>query len=68
MFAWAERSYLGRAEWIRYLGLFLGAEAEADRLFGEMRARRDSLVARVADVSPVPAIWAFRSGGSLDGP
>ncbi len=62
VFAWAERSYLGRAEWIRYLGLFLGAEAEADRLFRETRARRDSLVARVADVSPIPAIWAFRSG------
>ncbi|MYB07863.1 MAG: ABC transporter substrate-binding protein [Gemmatimonadales bacterium] len=62
MFAWAERSYLGRAEWIRYLGLFLGAEAEADRLFREMRARRDSLVARVAGASPVPATWAFRSG------
>ena len=62
VFAWAERSYLGRAEWIRYLALFLGAEAEADRLFSEMRARRDSLVARVADVSPVSAIWAFRSG------
>ncbi len=62
MFAWAERSYLGRAEWIRYLGLFLGAEAEADRLFGEIRARRDSLVSLVVDAPPVPVIWAFRSG------
>ena len=62
VFAWAERSYLGRAEWIRYIGLFLGAEEEADGLFSAMVARRDSLVALVSDAPRVPAIWAFRSG------
>lgn len=62
MFAWAERSYLGRAEWIKYLAMFLGADREAEQLFEGMRARRDSLMARVAGSPGVPTLWAYRSG------
>lgn len=62
MFDWAERSYLGRAEWLKYVAMFLGADDEADRVFEAMVAKRDSLVDLADGVPSVPVIWAFRSG------
>ncbi len=62
VFTWAERSYLGRAEWLKYIALFLGVEEEADSLFRDIEARRDALLSIVADQPPVPAVWAYRSG------
>ncbi len=62
VFAWAERSYLGRAEWLAYVALFLGAEAQAEAMIDGMVARRDSLIDRIGDSPAVPAVWAYRSG------
>lgn len=35
---WMEQSPLGKAEWIKFFGLLLGKQAEAQRLFGEIEA------------------------------
>ena len=45
MSEYMENSPLGRAEWIRYLSCFFGkeAEAQAERVFGEVRERYEKL-------------------------
>jgi iron complex transport system substrate-binding protein len=43
---WLESTALGRAEWLKYMALFLNEERKAQRLYGQMKDRYRSLSAR----------------------
>jgi iron complex transport system substrate-binding protein len=43
---WREPTALGRAEWLKYMALFLNEERRARTVFGEMKSRYRSLRAR----------------------
>ena len=49
VFASSERDYLGRAEWMKFYGAFLGLDAEAEALFSQIEARVEALRARVVE-------------------
>lgn len=49
-FAWAEQSFLGKAEWIKFSSLFFNKEAEANLLFDNIRERCESLIRKVAEI------------------
>ena len=51
-----EPTALGRAEWMKFYGLLVGKEAEANALFDALVARYDSLRALTAHVSTTPRI------------
>lgn len=51
-----ETSALGRAEWMRFFGLLMGAETRADSLFSDMAARYDSICQVVAATSERPSL------------
>lgn len=42
-----ELTPLGQAEWIKFVGLFLGKEAEADSIFAEIESRYENLKLKV---------------------
>lgn len=44
-----EEHPLGRAEWIKYIGLFFDREAEAEKVFSAVEARYNALVRTVAE-------------------
>jgi iron complex transport system substrate-binding protein len=48
---WLEATPMGRAEWVKYMALFLNEEARADALFKGVRARYAEFAARVKAVS-----------------
>lgn len=71
---WLEAHPLGRAEWLRVMGILTGRAAQADRLFSQVVMRYDSLT-RVAWVSARPrptvvtgrnykGVWYVPAGGS----
>jgi len=43
-FAWAEPSFLGKAEWIKFSAMFFNKEAEAEKIFEHVVGRCDSLM------------------------
>ena len=45
-----ELTPLGQAEWVKFVGLFIGKEREADSLFAAIETRYNSLKALVADL------------------
>jgi iron complex transport system substrate-binding protein len=47
---WQEDSVLGRAEWVKYMALFLNEEAKADRVFREVRDHYASLRERTRSI------------------
>lgn len=47
-FAWAEQSFLGKSEWVKFSALFFNKEAEANELFDNIRERCETLIDRVA--------------------
>ena len=49
-FAWAEQTYLGKAEWVKFSALFFNKEAEANQLFEKIRERCESLINKVAQL------------------
>jgi iron complex transport system substrate-binding protein len=49
---------LGRVEWLYFLGLLLGKEAEAEAVFKETATRYESLVKRVEEVAYRPHVFA----------
>lgn len=63
---WLETSLLGRAEWIKYIALFLNAEAQANALFGEIEASYLDAAAAVAGIGDAdrPVVLA---GSSFQG-
>lgn len=63
VFEWAEKSYLGRAEWIKYYSLFFNAEEEANRKFDQVVKKVEDLKARVAGISKSPTmVWGYYAG------
>lgn len=68
-----EPTPIGRAEWIKLLGLLYGKEREADSIFNSVRERYDSLCAITASVKnspsvvteiPVNGVWSLPAGKS----
>ncbi|KRA97572.1 hypothetical protein ASD83_10640 [Devosia sp. Root685] len=47
---WQETSPLGRAEWVKFMGLFFNAESKANAAFADVVAQYDAALALVADV------------------
>jgi iron complex transport system substrate-binding protein len=47
---WQETSPLGRAEWVKFMGLFFNAEAKANAAFADVAEHYDAALALVADV------------------
>jgi iron complex transport system substrate-binding protein len=47
---WLEQSGLGRAEWIKFIALFLNEEDRAERRFAEIRSSYEAWAARTADI------------------
>lgn len=56
--AFKETSPLGLSEWIKVVGMFIGKEEEACRLFSDMEQRYNMLKAKVADVKHRPSIFS----------
>ena len=48
---WLEPTALARAEWLKYMALYLNEERAAQRIYGEMKARYASLRARATAVA-----------------
>ena len=59
-----EATPLGRAEWIRFHGLFHGKEALSDSLFDETVRRYEALKQRAAQSSVRPTMFAERKNGN----
>lgn len=58
VFDWAEKSYLGRAEWIKYCALFFNAEAEANAIFSRIEGEVQRLKNLVREVEHKPTcLW-----------
>lgn len=71
-----ETSALGRAEWMKFYGMLVGREAEANALFEEVRDNYNSLKALVAKEKKHPKLladllsgntWYMPGGGSCYG-
>lgn len=70
----AESTLLGRAEWIKFTGLFLDAEAEAEAAFDEIASAYRDLADRAATADDQPTVlfnepfegtWFVPGGASL---
>jgi iron complex transport system substrate-binding protein len=68
-----ESTPLGRAEWIKFMGLLTGHEAEANEIFASVETKYNDLVAKVKDNSSKPkvlvenmyeGVWYLPAGGS----
>jgi iron complex transport system substrate-binding protein len=60
---WLEPTALGRAEWLKFIALFLNEERQAQALHGAMKARYESLRRRVIDLPEAgrPLVMTGRS-------
>lgn len=66
-----EMTPLGQAEWIKFTGLLLGMEEDANRIFGQIEQRYNELKRLVRDVKRRPVVFSgelrvaygMRSGG-----
>jgi len=47
---------LGQAEWIKFIGMFIGKEKEANELFAGIEQRYNDLKTKVADVAQRPTV------------
>jgi iron complex transport system substrate-binding protein len=59
---WLEASALGRAEWLKYMSLFVNEERTAQRLYDQIKARYRSVRARAAAIPDAlkPTVMAGR--------
>lgn len=48
-FAWAESSFLGKSEWLKFTALFFNREEEANRIFQEVVTRCERLMEKVQE-------------------
>lgn len=53
-FAWAEPSFLGKAEWLKFTALFFNKEKEAEQLFTEIANRCEELTQMASAQSDTP--------------
>ena len=66
-FAWAEDSYLGKAEWIKFTSLFFNEEAKANSFFDPIEKRCFELTALVSSQKkPVTACWLYFPSSEAD--
>lgn len=63
---WIENDPLGRAEWVRFFGAFLGLDNRADSLFEQTTAHYNELKEKVAE-SGLNQSRSILSGGSFRG-
>lgn len=69
---WLESTPLGRAEWIKFFAALTGTEAEAERVYDDIKGRYTDVVALVENVEPVEVLpgsayqgtWYMPAGGS----
>lgn len=59
-----ETSALGRAEWMKFYGMLVGCEAEANKLFEEVRDNYNSLKALAAKAQKHPKLLADMLSGN----
>jgi iron complex transport system substrate-binding protein len=57
---WLEPAALGRAEWIKFIAIFLNEEKSAQGLYESMRARYRALSARARATMPQPLVMTGR--------
>lgn len=64
MAAYNEKTPLGRAEWIKMMALFIGAESKADSIFSKIEARYNELKTLASAIEDRPTVFAgkMRSG------
>lgn len=60
-----ERSPLGRAEWMRFFGLLMGCEAEADSMFAGVERRYEQLRHHIQSAKTRPTLMCDRKEGAL---
>jgi len=56
--SYMESTPLGRAEWVKFFGLLLGKEAEAEAAFAAIETEYNGLVAKVKAASKRPTVFA----------
>ncbi|MBP5339657.1 MAG: ABC transporter substrate-binding protein [Prevotella sp.] len=49
---------LGQAEWVKFVGMFIGKEREADEVFAGIEQRYNELKAKAADVEHRPKVFS----------
>lgn len=54
---------LGQAEWIKFVGMFIGKEKEASKIFDEIASRYNTLKAKVATTKERPTILSGEMHG-----
>ena len=59
-----EQTPLGRAEWLRFMGVLFGREQQATNLYNQTRCAYDSLCALTAKVARRPTVFTERKYGS----
>lgn len=67
---WQEKSLLGRAEWIKFIGVFFDKEAEADSIFNGIEQRYNEAKARATEFKGKPTIFSgqdYRGTWSMPG-
>ncbi len=67
---WQEKSLLGRAEWIKFVGAFFDKEALADSLFNRVVEQYNAAKAQTATLSNLPTVVSgqdYRGTWSLPG-
>lgn len=67
---WQEKSVLGRAEWIKYIGAFFDKEALADSIFEQVELQYNKVKEQAASLSLAPSILSgqdYRGTWSMPG-
>jgi len=66
-FAWAEDSYLGKAEWIKFTSLFFNEEAKANTFFEAVEKKCLELTSLLSESpKPVAACWLYFPSNESD--
>ena len=60
-----EMTPLGQAEWIKFTGLLLGMEEDANRIFGQIEQRYNELKRLVRDVKRRPVVFSGELRGGV---
>ena len=65
-FAWAEPSFLGKAEWLKFTALFFNKEKEANQLFKDVVERCKFLISKVREEEKVRAFLVYYPSDNSD--
>lgn len=67
---WQEKTLLGRAEWIKFVGAFFDKDSEADSIFSNIENRYNEIKALAANIDNKPTVLSgqdFRGSWSMPG-